>query len=106
MGTGAQANPDGAPLDNQFRLCLDIFMSHFDPAKLFLFGRDTMLPNPFPTDRHPKTLALNEARYLKPEDEIMVLERGGSTRGYPIRVVAPHHIVEDVVDSQPVVVTF
>lgn len=81
-------------------------MSTFDPSKLFLFGRDTWLPSPFPTYRRPRALALGEARYLSDDDEVMVLEAGGAVRGYPIRVVAPHHIVEDELGGQPVVVTF
>lgn len=81
-------------------------MSDFDPSKLFLFDRDSYFPNPFPTYRQPRALALGDARYLKPDDEIMVLEEGGAVRGYPIRVAAPHHIVEDALGGQDVVVTF
>lgn len=81
-------------------------MSDFDPSKLFLFGRDTIIPSPFPTYSHPRTLQLGEADYLKEDDEILVLESGAAARGYPIRVVAPHHIVEDNLNGREVVVTF
>lgn len=78
----------------------------FDPSKLQLFGRDTIMPSPFPTYAAPRALTLEEARYLVDRDEIMTLEVEGTVRGYPIRVVAPHHVVEDTLHGKPVVVTF
>lgn len=81
-------------------------MATYDPQKLFLFGRDSVLKSPFPTYVSPKTLRLDEVRYLNDKDEVMAVEVDGGVRGFPVRVVAPHHIVEDDVAGRPVCVTF
>jgi hypothetical protein len=81
-------------------------MSDFDPTRLFLFGRDTVIPSPFPTYTKPRVLALSEADYLQDDDEIMVATVDDAVRGYPVKVVAPHHIVEDTLGGRPIAVTF
>lgn len=81
-------------------------MSDFDPTRLFLFGRDTVVPSPFPTYAAPKHLAVAEARYLADDDEVMAVTVGDAVRGYPVKVVAPHHIVEDALGGGAVAVTF
>ena len=81
-------------------------MSDFDPSKLFLFGRDTVVPSPFTTFTPKEALPLSGVHYLRDDDEVLAVTVGKLTRAYPVRVAAPHHIVEDTLGEAHVTVTF
>lgn len=47
-----------------------------------------------------------EAGWVKPGDLVLAVERNGEAAAYPVRQVAYHHIVQDVVGGVPVAVTY
>ena len=46
------------------------------------------------------------ARWLNPEEPVVVVERNGAARAYPIQILMWHEIVNDEVGGVPVAVTF
>jgi hypothetical protein len=47
-----------------------------------------------------------EASWVEEGDLVLAVERGGEAAAYPVRQVAYHHIVHDVVGGVPVAVTY
>jgi hypothetical protein len=47
-----------------------------------------------------------EAGWVAADDPVLAVERGGDAAAYPVRQVAYHHIVQDVVGGVPVAVTY
>lgn len=47
-----------------------------------------------------------EANWVADGDMVLAVERGGDAAAYPVRQVAYHHIVHDVVGGVPVAVTY
>ena len=69
-------------------------------------GRSFSRRTPFvPLDR-PALLTAVEATYLADEDLVLGLEWEDEYRAYPIRMIWFHHIVNDVVANQPLLVTY
>jgi hypothetical protein len=54
----------------------------------------------------PQYAAINEAKFVDADDMVMTVARGADAAAYPIRQLAYHHIVQDVVGGLPVVVTY
>ena len=53
----------------------------------------------------PETVPLANARYGDNEP-MMAVTVDGQTRAYPVRAMAYHHVANDVIGGQPVVVTY
>lgn len=79
--------------------------TNFDQGHLLLL-EEMGLPNPFKTWRYPGAIPLSSARFLADRDEVLCVERGGAWRAYPLRLIAAHHIVQDQMQDQEVLVTF
>jgi hypothetical protein len=58
-----------------------------------------------PLDR-PQTSATAEAGWVKPDEPVLAVTLGGDAAAYPVRLVAYHHIVHDVVGGVPIAVTY
>jgi len=58
-----------------------------------------------PAVRHPRFLTAREAG-LPTAEPVVALELAGAARAYPVRYLVYHEVVNDIVDGQPVVVTF
>jgi hypothetical protein len=54
----------------------------------------------------PKFVAAVKAGFLAGQDEVLGLDYGGQQRAYPVRAICYHHVVNDQVDDQPVVITY
>lgn len=56
----------------------------------------------------PKTLTFSDAAHNREEAERLVLgvEINGKTKAYPIRFLGYHHMVQDTIDGNPVLVTY
>jgi len=54
----------------------------------------------------PGYVAIPKATHVKDSDMILGLHISGESRAYPISVMAYHHLVNDVVAGQPLVVTY
>jgi len=71
------------------------------PRSQFWIERDLFLPAD-----DPHTVPAPEARFLRPEDEVLGLVVGGQARAYPVTMLAYHHVVNDVIEGIPVAVTY
>lgn len=54
----------------------------------------------------PQYASINDAKFVDDDDMVMTVARGGEAAAYPIRQLAYHHVVQDVVGGLPVVVTY
>jgi hypothetical protein len=54
----------------------------------------------------PKYAAVSDVNFVDADDMVMTVEHGAEAAAYPIRQLAYHHIVQDVVGGLPVVVTY
>jgi thiol:disulfide interchange protein len=50
--------------------------------------------------------AAGEADWVAEADPVMAVERNGEAVAYPVRQLAYHHIVQDVIGGEPVVATY
>jgi len=59
----------------------------------------------FHPDPHPVFEAASAAK-IDPDDKLIVVNIGGRSRGYPIRMMGYHHVVNDVVEGTAIVATY
>lgn len=59
--------------------------------------------NPLP---QPAYAHADAASWMEPADLVLAVERNGEAAAYPIRQLAYHHLVHDVVGGVPIVVTY
>ncbi len=59
----------------------------------------------FHPDPHPEFGAAAAAK-LDPDDKLIVVKISGSSRGYPIRTMGYHHVINDVVGGAAIVATY
>jgi len=71
------------------------------PAREFVFARDV-----FPAADQPPSVDARRASWLTDASEVFGVLVGDEARAYPIRLLALHHIVNDVIDGKPVAVTY
>jgi Protein of unknown function (DUF3179) len=58
---------------------------------------------PLPGVEH---VAAAQVDFVAPADMVLAVHRNGDAAAYPVRQVAYHHVVQDVVGGVPIVVTF
>ena len=54
----------------------------------------------------PAFLTASQAGYLGDEDLVLGVEWAGEVRAYPARMLRYHHIVNDIVGDEPLLVTY
>jgi hypothetical protein len=59
--------------------------------------------NPLANATYART---SEAGFVADTDIVMVVENNGEAAAYPIRQMAYHHLVQDVVGGTPIVATY
>ena len=59
--------------------------------------------NPLPNAAYAKA---NDADFVADGDVVLAIELNGEAVAYPIRLMAYHHLVEDVVGDTPIVATY
>ena len=59
--------------------------------------------NPLPNANYVK---IAEAGFVGNEDIVLAVESNGEAVAYPVRLMAYHHLVEDVVGGTPIVATY
>ncbi|MCA1607580.1 MAG: DUF3179 domain-containing protein [Acidobacteria bacterium] len=59
-----------------------------------------------PSIDRPKFIRPEAASFLRDEDRVLSVTRGQTTRAYPLRVLVWHEIVNDVIDAEPVMITY
>jgi len=87
----------------QFKNGFDLSRASINPESIFSGGppRDGI-----PSIDHPKFIAASKVNYLKDDDIVIGLVRGGKARAYPTRVLIWHEIVNDVIEGDAVAVTY
>lgn len=55
---------------------------------------------------NPSFLAAHEAGYLGDDELVLGVEWAGEARAYPLRMLRYHHIVNDTVEGEPLLVTY
>jgi uncharacterized protein DUF3179 len=55
---------------------------------------------------HPEFDAVAAAEHLSGTDVVLAVATGGEARGYPVRALAFHHLVNDVIAGEPIVATY
>jgi uncharacterized membrane protein len=69
--------------------------------------RQNIFDRPFPSIRHPGYVAPGAAAsFVAPADPVLAIRVGGDAVAYPVRQLAYHHVVEDVVGGTPLVATY
>jgi len=63
-------------------------------------------PDGIPPIDRPFFERANDVEWLAPAEAVVVLERGGETRAYPVQVLTWHEIVNDTVAGEPVTVSY
>jgi hypothetical protein len=71
------------------------------PRSEFFLAHDRFLPAD-----DPRTVPAGEAGFLREDDEVFGVVVGDRARAYPIPMLAWHHVVNDVIGSTPVGVTY
>ncbi len=59
----------------------------------------------FHPDVHPAFAAIRQVK-LDPADNVLAVKLGGNARAYPVRVIAYHHVINDLVGRVPIVATY
>ena len=85
-------------------------MNDVDLARLNIFDK-TGFPLPykrvFKTWCYPPAVAPADASFLPDDAEVLAVETdSGDARAYPVRTIQSHHIVQDRIGDQEVLVTF
>jgi len=84
-------------------------MTSFDPDRLNLFDKTGFkLPYKklFDTWFYPAAIRSSDVDFLPDDAEVLAVEVPGGVRSYPVRSIQSHHIVQDRIADQEVVVTF
>ena len=59
--------------------------------------------NPLP---NPAYVKANDATFVADTDVVLAIEINGEAAAYPVRLMAYHHLVDDVVGGEPIVATY
>lgn len=59
----------------------------------------------FHPDTQPLFASVQQSK-IDPDDMVLAVKLGNSARAYPIRSIAYHHIINDVVGQEPIVATY
>jgi hypothetical protein len=69
-------------------------------------ARQNVFEWPFPAIHHPGYVPAAAASFVAPGEPVLAIRIQGEAVAYPVRQVAYHHVVEDVVGGTPLVVTY
>lgn len=50
--------------------------------------------------------AIDNDKFLTPDDMVLAVTRNGESAAYPVRIMAYHHIAQDVVGGTPITATY
>ena len=68
--------------------------------------RQELFEKMFPPLHHPGYVRAAAAGFVAPGEMVMAIQAAGEAVAYPVRQVAYHHVVEDVVGGTPLAVTY
>lgn len=55
---------------------------------------------------NPDVVAAEAVTFLQPDDRVLGLTVNGESRAYPVNMMTFHHVANDIVGGEPVLVTF
>ena len=55
---------------------------------------------------NPDVVTAEAATFLRPDDRVLALTVNGESRAYPINMMTFHHVANDILGGNPVLVTF
>ena len=70
------------------------------------FSRQNAFEWKFNPLAHPQYTAASDAKFVDPNDVVLAVSLDGDAAAYPVRQLAYHHLVQDVVGGVPLVVTY
>src|SRR3954454_16535031 len=70
------------------------------------FARQNAFEWKFNPLANPRYVKASNAAFVEPQDVVMAVSRNGDAAAYPVRQLAYHHLVQDVVGGTPLVVTY
>lgn len=56
--------------------------------------------------KNPGYVAASKADFVEPSDMVLAVKINGEDAAYPVRLLAYHHLVQDVVGGKPIVATY
>lgn len=59
-----------------------------------------------PSIDDPKFVVAEDAEFLRDDDRVIGVHRGGIARAYPIRILDHHEVVNDVFDGEAILITY
>ena len=65
-----------------------------------------VVPDGIPDLQNPETLSPDEADYLFPEDRVFGVSINGEHRAYPLRILNPHEMANDVLGGEPIALAY
>ena len=70
------------------------------------FARQNPFERIFKPLPQPRFVAAGEATFVEPADLVLAVSMKGESAAYPIRLLAYHHVVNDVVGGVPIAATY
>jgi hypothetical protein len=70
------------------------------------FSRQNAFEWKFNPLAHAQYAAASDAKFVDPQDVVLAVSLAGDAAAYPVRQLAYHHLVQDVVGGVPLVVTY
>ena len=71
------------------------------PGRRFEVG-----PDGIPDLQFAPTLTADEADYLGPEERVFGVSINGEHRAYPLRIMNPHEMANDIVGGEPIALAY
>jgi hypothetical protein len=56
--------------------------------------------------KNPAYVASSKADYVDPSDMVLAVKINGEDAAYPVRLLAYHHVVQDIVGGKPIAATY
>lgn len=107
LATVAMTRGNSAPRASQWTLNRQFFTPlPKSDAERFAEERIQRDPRLFPAADDPRTVAADDASFLRDDDEVLGFVVGGHARAYPIRTISYHHIVNDTLSGTHLTVTY
>jgi len=70
------------------------------------FARQNHFEWMFNSLKNPAYAAASKADFIEPSDMVLGVKINGEDAAYPVRLLAYHHLVQDVVGGKPIVATY
>jgi len=87
-----------------------IFLMGFDFSKHSIPLEEILSGGPakdgIPAILKPKFIPADRADFLRKDDRVLAFELNGETKVYPIKILNWHEVVNDMINAQPMVITY